>query len=62
MIRFFAGHPTAANLLMLLLVAVGLMALPNLRRETFPEVPVNEIEVRVPYPGAAPDDVEDAIS
>ena len=30
MIRFFAGHPTAANLLMALLMISGIMALPML--------------------------------
>jgi hydrophobic/amphiphilic exporter-1 (mainly G- bacteria), HAE1 family len=61
MIRYFAGHPTAANLLMLLLIAAGLMALPTLRRETFPDFSVDVVEVRVVYPGASAEEVEEAI-
>ena len=61
MIRFFAGHPTIANLLMILLLAVGLFAGPGLLRETFPRSAPNEVEVTVPYPGARPEDVESAI-
>ena len=61
MIRFFALHPTAANLLMVLLVALGVAALPSLQRETFPDFAPQEIEVRVVYPGAAAEDVEEAI-
>ena len=61
MIRFFAGHRTAANLLMVAIVAVGLGSIHALERETFPEVPANEIEVRVAYLGATPEDVEDAL-
>ncbi len=61
MIRYFAAHPTAANLLLLVLLAAGLIAVPTLRRETFPEIPVDEIEVTVTYPGASAEDVEDAI-
>ena len=61
MIRYFAGHPTAANLLMLLLLAAGLIALPQLRRETFPDFTVDAVEVRVPYPGASAETVEEAI-
>jgi len=61
MIRFFAAHPTAANLLMLILMAVGLITLPDIKRETFPEINAYSVEIRVPYPGAAPADVEQGI-
>jgi len=61
MIRYFTAHPTAANLLMLLLVVLGIAALPTLERETFPEFAPQEVQVNVPYPGATPEDVEQAI-
>ena len=61
MIRFFAGHPTAANLLMLLLIVSGLIALPLLQRETFPDYTITMISVTVPYPGASAEEVEEAI-
>jgi len=61
MIRFFAGHPTIANLLMILFLAAGLFVSPSLLRETFPRREPNEVEVTVPYPGARPEDVESAI-
>jgi len=61
MIRYFAAHPTAANLLLLFLVVLGLAALPSLKRETFPDFTPKEIEVRVPYPGASAEDVEEAV-
>ena len=61
MIRYFAGHPTIGNLLMLALLGAGLMALPNLQRETFPARPLDEVETRVNYPAASADEVEDAI-
>jgi len=61
MIRFFAAHPTAANLLMLLAIFAGLFTLPNLKRETMPEIKTFEVTVNVPYPGAAPLDVEKSI-
>ena len=61
MIRFFAAHPTAGNLLMLLLMVIGLATLPELKRETFPEVKAYSAEVRVAYPGATPFDVEQGI-
>ena len=61
MIRWFAGHPTAANLLLILLIAAGLFAAPNLKRETFPDYRPVEVSVDVIYRGASAADVEDAI-
>ncbi len=61
MIRYFTSHPTAANLLMLMLIVVGLIALPTLKRETFPDFAAAEVEVRVVYPAASTEDVEQAI-
>ena len=61
MIRYFASHPTAANILMLAIIAVGLAALPGLNKESFPIVDMYQVQVRVVYPGASATDVEDAI-
>ncbi len=61
MIGFFAGHPTAANLLMLAFLMVGLAFAGTVKRETFPDIPADSIEVRVPFPGAAAAEVEEAI-
>jgi hydrophobic/amphiphilic exporter-1 (mainly G- bacteria), HAE1 family len=60
-ISYFAGHPTAANLLMVGILAVGLIAAPTLKRETFPEFAPTEVEVRVAYPGATAEEVEQAV-
>lgn len=61
MIRYFAAHPTAANLLMVGLIAAGVAAIPEVKRETFPDIPADEVEVRLPFPGASAEDVEEAI-
>ncbi len=61
MIRWFTGHPTAANLLLLLFIAAGVFAAPTLNRETFPDFRPTEAEIIVPYRGASAADVEDAI-
>ena len=58
MIRAFASHRTAANLLMLGVIVLGLVAVPQLQRDTFPKIPATEVEIRIPYPGAAAADVE----
>jgi multidrug efflux pump subunit AcrB len=61
MIAWFARHPTAANLLMAAIMILGIVALPGLQRETFPEIENDKVEVRVVYKGATTDEVEDAI-
>jgi multidrug efflux pump subunit AcrB len=61
MIRFFAGHPTAANLMMAAFLILGLIAAPSLLRETFPRIQPRDVQVTVAYPGASPEDVERAI-
>ncbi len=61
MIRWFAGHPTAANLLLLIFLVAGAIAAPGLLRETFPDFRPVEAEIVAPYRGAAAEDVETAI-
>ena len=52
MIDYFARHPTAANLLMAALILIGVLALPDLQRETYPEFESDVVQVRASYPGA----------
>ncbi|MDF1662311.1 MAG: efflux RND transporter permease subunit, partial [Planctomycetota bacterium] len=61
MISFFTRHPTAANLAMALFLFIGAMTLPKLNRETFPDFRPSEVEIRVVYPGATPEDIEFAV-
>ncbi|MCA9251548.1 MAG: efflux RND transporter permease subunit [Phycisphaerales bacterium] len=61
MIRYFAKHPTAANLLMLIFLVMGVLSLRSLRRETFPDFAASEVQIRVPYRGATAEEVEQVI-
>ena len=58
MIRYFAHHPTAANLLMLAVISLGVMSSTRLTRSLFPEFEVPVIQIVTPYPGASADEVE----
>ena len=60
-IAWFARHRVAANLLMVGIVVCGLLTLPRITREVFPDITPDLVTVRVVHPGAAPDDVEEAI-
>ncbi|MBF0367866.1 MAG: efflux RND transporter permease subunit [Magnetococcales bacterium] len=61
MIAWCARHQTAANLLMAAIMILGLVALPGLQRETFPEIQNDKVEVRLLYKGATAEEVEDAV-
>ena len=61
MIRWFANNGVAANFLMILLMVGGLVSALTIKLELFPNFDIDIIEVRVPYPGAAPEEVERGI-
>ena len=61
LIAWMARHPVAANLLMLMIIVTGLVSALSIRQEVFPEISFDAIEVRVSYPGAAPDEIEESI-
>jgi len=61
MIHYFASHQTAANILMFIILLAGLLVLPTLNKETFPEIDTNKVKVTVVYPGASPGEVEEGI-
>ena len=60
-IAWFVHNPVAANLLMMILVVGGLLALPRIHQEEFPNIEVDAVQVKVPYLGAAPEEVESAV-
>ncbi|MCY4427267.1 MAG: efflux RND transporter permease subunit [Halieaceae bacterium] len=60
-IAYMAGNSVAASLLMLGILAAGLVSLGGLEREAWPTVPFNTIEGSLAYPGATPEEVEEAI-
>lgn len=61
MIAYFVRHPTAANLLMLVLVVLGLIAMPGLRRESYPEFEPSSIRISASYPGADAEIVDEIL-
>jgi multidrug efflux pump subunit AcrB len=57
-----AKNRIASNVLMLIFVVGGVVALgTSIKQEVFPEVELEQIVVVVPYPGASPAEVEQAI-
>ena len=60
-IAWFAGNHVAANLLMLSILLAGAVSLFTIRKQTTPDFELNTIDVRVPYLGAAPQEVEEGV-
>ena len=60
-IAWFASNHVAANLLMFLIVAFGIVSAATIRKQTTPDFELNTIQIRVPYPGAAPQEVEEGV-
>ncbi len=61
LIALFARHRTAANLLMVLMIAAGLIAAGRLNTQFFPDFGIDVITISVAWPGASADDVENTI-
>ena len=60
-IAWFTRNSVAANLLMLVIVVGGLLALPRVKMEIFPAVEADLVIVSVPYRGASPAEVEKGV-
>lgn len=61
LIAWFVHNPVATNLLMMIMIAGGLLALPQIHQEEFPTLDVDAVQINVSYLGAAPTEVENAV-
>lgn len=61
-VAYFAQNSVAANLIMALMLIGGLIAGVALNAQVFPTLNPGIITVTVPYPGATPSEVEEAIT
>ena len=60
-LSYFTRHKTAANLLLFALVVSGLLAIPNMRAQFFPDVVIDSVAVSVRWDGAGAEDVDQGI-
>ena len=61
MIAYFAKHPTAANVIMFAILILGILALPQLQKDTFPVTPTKNVEIKIGYSGASAQEVAQEI-
>ena len=60
-LSYFVRHRTSANLLLLLMLVAGIVAVPNMRAQFFPEVIIDSVTVRAVWDGAGAEDVDAGI-
>ncbi|MDO5658479.1 MAG: efflux RND transporter permease subunit [Paracoccus sp. (in: a-proteobacteria)] len=58
---YFTRHATLANLVLAVMVVAGLMALPRLRAQYFPDTVVQTVTVSVRWDGAGAEDVDQSV-
>lgn len=61
LIAWFARNSVASNLLMLILILGGLLSAFSIKKQVFPNFQFNNVVIRVPYLGAAPQEVEEGV-
>ncbi len=61
-ISWFVANPVAANLLMLFIIITGFYSAETVRRELFPDAELKSISIKMFYPTASPQEVEEGIT
>ena len=61
LLAYFTGHQTAANFLLIVMLALGVVASGKIRSQFFPDVVIDTVTVSVSWPGAGPEEVDNAI-
>ncbi|MBE8167502.1 MAG: efflux RND transporter permease subunit [Shewanella sp.] len=61
LIAWFAYNSVAANLLMWILIIGGVFSAVLIQKEVLPPSEINQLQVSVAYPGAAPQEIEEGI-
>ncbi|MGD8353762.1 MAG: efflux RND transporter permease subunit, partial [Pseudomonadota bacterium] len=60
-ISWMAHNPVAANLIMIICLVGGFLMLGKITQEIFPNTEADVVRVRVSYPGASPEEVEQGL-
>lgn len=60
-LTYFARHRTAATLLMVVMLALGLVAASKIRSQFFPDVVIDTVTVTVAWEGAGPEELDTSV-
>ncbi len=61
-VEFFVRYPIWANAILVVIIIFGILGYLSINKSFFPELPANRIAVRVTYPGASPEEMEEGIT
>uniref|UniRef100_UPI002492B684 efflux RND transporter permease subunit n=1 Tax=Limimaricola cinnabarinus TaxID=1125964 RepID=UPI002492B684 len=61
LLSYFTRHRTAANLVLVMMLALGLFATPRIRAQFFPDTVSDSLSVSVAWSGAGAADVDRAV-
>ena len=61
LISWFARNGVAANLLMTVIVVMGAVTIPGLKKEIFPEYAIDMVTVSVDFRGGTPEEIEETV-
>lgn len=62
LIPWFATNPVAANLLLIVVIALGLMSVGDLNREAFPSFPAERVSISVTYDSGSAQATEEGVA
>ena len=58
---YFTRHGTAANLILVIMIVLGLASMSRIRAQFFPDIVFDTVNVHINWQGAGPEDVDRAI-
>ena len=61
LVRGSIDNAPALNIIMVAMILVGYVCVQLMHRDTFPDFDLDVVMISVPYPGAAPEEVEEGI-
>ena len=57
-LKFFVEHKTAANIIMIIMIVVGLLSIGRLNKQFFPDFDVEIVAVTIDWPGATAQEID----
>ena len=60
-LKFFVEHKTAANIIMILMIVVGLLSIGRLNKQFFPDFDIEVVAVTIDWPGATAEEIDQNI-
>ncbi|MDA0763854.1 MAG: efflux RND transporter permease subunit [Proteobacteria bacterium] len=60
-LRFFVQHRTAANIIMIMMILVGILSIGRLNKQFFPDFDVELVTISIDWPGATAEEIDQNI-